>query len=184
MAYADIFARVLELAKWAVPALGGLALFKWIAEWRERRSSLRLLRTQIYEEMVENYDSILYRITEATCLAGLKYGTIERFQKHLDISFSIYNQHTTANRQLFFKLREAKAIEAIYRQYVALSNEDDAYRTIAAARKAAAEFDKAVRRRKLDLKLIEKVAPPPAWNHIRELLEGARKSHEVDVNRL
>ena len=133
--------------------------------------------------MVENYDAILYRITETTCNEGLKLGTIERFQDHLDISFSIYNQHTTTNRPTFFKLREAKTIESIYDQYIALNNEPEAYRTVAAARKATAVFDKAIRRHKLDIKLLKKVAPKAAWDHIRELLDGERTSHERDVNR-
>jgi predicted transcriptional regulator len=163
--------------------LGGLALIKGIAEWIGKRRDLKLIRTQIYEEMAENYDAILYRITETTCVEGFKLGTIERFQKHLDISFSIHNQHTTTNNEMFFRLREAKTIESIYNQFIALNNETEVYRILATARKTTAEFDKAICRRKLDLKLLKKVAPLAAWNHIQELLDGKRSSHEEDVNR-
>ena len=175
----DIVGKLLDLIKWAVPALGGLALFKWLAERWEKRDDLKLLREQIYGEMADNYDAVLYRLTEVTSYEGLKHGSIERFHDHLDLSFSIYNQHTTNNREVFFKMREAKAVESIYGGYTVLSNETEASRVIPAARKAAALFDKAVRRRQLDLDMLKKVAPAAVWSHVQRLLDGERASHEA-----
>jgi hypothetical protein len=134
--------------------------------------------------MAENYDKLLLRRTAVTRLEGIKRGSIERFQRGLNLRFDIY-EHYWADKEedRLFKLPEAGTINAIYDKYKEVDDlEDDGYAANSKAMEAIAEFDRHVRRKRLDLKVLQKACTPKLWEYINDLLEGKRQSHENDLD--
>lgn len=147
------------------------------------QQKIHLAKQQLYREMAEDYEKLLLRRTAVTRYEGIKRGSVERFPRGLNLRFDIYDHYWTDSEKVLFKLPEAGAISAIYGQFKGVDDfEDDGYAANRKAMEAIADFDRYVRQKKLDLKVLKEVCSPKLWEYINELLEGKRKSHELDLD--
>jgi hypothetical protein len=195
----ELLLVVRDLTRWAIPILAALALIKLAADWLNHRLDRNLLRSQLYTEMAANYAALLTWIAETTTAETAAADTTptpttaeataagdpiapNHTQLPLDLSWTVYDRHTTANRARFLELpesptveslyahlRSAKSIESIFGRSIGLADPAEVRAMLVAARDAVAAFDTAILTHSLDLRLLQRVAPPTAQTHIRGL---------------
>src|SRR5579859_4181265 len=118
----------IELAKWAITAVGGGLLFKTALEKWDAREKRKRMRRQLYEGIMLSYQAFWERIAIATSTEGLKQGTPFRFKDKLNMYLAAWENYSSPdNKSLFFSLDEAVTLQNIYKYFDALNfvNETD-----------------------------------------------------------
>src|SRR5713101_1552991 len=160
--------------KWVLGFVGAGLLLKKGEEHRRRKR----MRRQLYEEMCRLYESIVFRISVATSVEGIKQGVPFKFSNNLNVSFDSWQFYTSeAQREFFYSLDDAGAIQEFFRACEAIAkNQDEDKATgelkrIQTAKRAAATFDEAVIQGRLSQSLLQEVAAVPVWQYIKDLID-------------
>jgi hypothetical protein len=162
------------------------------------------MREQLYQEISNNYQRMLDRISLAAKTASSERAPYQFYMK-LDLSFNVWNFYNDEKRrEMLFDLKEAEAISRIYDKFLGIGI-DEAFPEIARLRgkltaagledyrsdelsmlleaktrgDAAAEVDDRLLDGTLDRKLYRKVSSPAARTFMDDLLNGKRQSYQT-----
>ena len=169
--------------KWAVTLIGASYLLKKLEEWKHTRR----MRTQVYAELVGNYEKLANRRHVVTSIKGIERLSAERFLKDLNLEFAVYNHYQCEGSSELFRLEEAGPIASIYARYrdinlMAQNDWGDGFEANRIARRALAEFDKQVRLGKLNMGILERVSHPKIYDFLLKMKVGELDSHERDLD--